>query len=421
MPEKKNQHYVSAFLLRRFSPDRASVGAYLLRPGKLIPTAGISGQCAKDYFYGHESHMEDAFAESEGRVASMLGPLAPEHLETLKTAGYTAGEITAKGQVRALADAPLYRLREFIYYQAHRTAAVAEASDDLFERFAKERLSCDPAFQVAVARDPKLARALETCSIKQTEPISNVLWAAGPNHYVMLDLEVKFLVASNLAPPFLLSDNPVVVRNQYVERHQGRWTVVGSLGMPARGLQMYLPLSPRVTAVVYDPAVYAYGSPQRIWATVGANDVRLLNSMQALGAQHCLYVNPKELEVAEVELERCRSIWAERPESGPQVLRGELRENGDGTFSQTVIHAQQQPQLERHLSCVRVANVPPTFMPVHGLAGVLACPIRSPALVDFAEGLRRYLDMKMKTEIVERGLPVHPDRQAWLDGIPPLG
>jgi hypothetical protein len=70
-PKKRRHHYVPQFVLRNFSRDGGSVVTLVLETGDLHSNASVRGQCAKNYFYGRAPHIEDAFAESEEKVAAI--------------------------------------------------------------------------------------------------------------------------------------------------------------------------------------------------------------------------------------------------------------------------------------------------------------------------------------------------------------
>ena len=65
---------------------------------------------------------------------------------------------------------------------------------------------------------------------------------------LLMDLHYKLLV-NQTAVDFIVSDNPVVHYNQLFNFKR----VFGSAGTASKGLQIFLPLDPRKTLVLYDP------------------------------------------------------------------------------------------------------------------------------------------------------------------------
>lgn len=77
------------------------------------------------------------------------------------------------------------------------------------------------------------------------------------------DLKVKLLINTTVTP-FITSDHPVIRYNQFLEmrRHPG-----GNAGLAAKGLQVFLPLSPKHMLLFYDDWVYKVGgrSQEMLW------------------------------------------------------------------------------------------------------------------------------------------------------------
>src|SRR5207237_4965802 len=100
-----------------------------------------------------------------------------------------------------------------------------------------------------------------------------------------------FLVTDRV-PGFVISDHPVVLYNQYAEHHADLQHCLGITGLAAKGLQMFLPLSPAVTLAVFDPSTYQYGGRERIVVRAGPQDVTYLNRLQAIQGVKCIYFCP---------------------------------------------------------------------------------------------------------------------------------
>lgn len=403
-PKKKKQHFVPRFILRNFSSNQRAVPTFVLESGQLHAAASIGDQCAQDYFYGHDGHMEEAFGASESAVAPLLKRLHEGDLTGLDGAYRTSTFPEVIEQLDELKAHPLYALREYIYYQHCRTAASAEALEDACDAEVKWWLERDPLFLKKV---PDAAEVLQKVKIVPSEAINHVLYYAGPFHFATLDLTVKFLVADK--PSFVLGDHPVVLRNQYAERREN---APGALGIMARGLQMFMPVSPTVSVAVFDDEVYDCGSHDSVLVPLSARNAAVLNDMQVMNTNECLYVHP---DVA-VDLERLRSVWRRRPDTSPQRVEGALQPQVDGRFKQQVYKVAPTPARLPRLRCFEVRDR--RIDEVRARVGdMLAFPIRSLNLATAVERLASVLDWKVKESVKKRRVRVDPGWRKWIDQI----
>ena len=63
--KKKRQHYVPRFLLKNFSADKRRIALEVLATGRRVDDAQLKAQCYRDYFYGKDEVLENAFAKLE--------------------------------------------------------------------------------------------------------------------------------------------------------------------------------------------------------------------------------------------------------------------------------------------------------------------------------------------------------------------
>lgn len=109
----------------------------------------------------------------------------------------------------------------------------------------------------------------------------------------MRTLDCKLLISPD-SSPFIASDNPVAMLNQFCAHIQDR---TGVTGFSKAGLQLVLPLSPKVCLFCYDPKVYKVGNRNDSEVQVPADDVDLVNSLQFQSAEECLYFHDPKLEL----------------------------------------------------------------------------------------------------------------------------
>jgi hypothetical protein len=370
--ETKRQHYVPRLLLRKFSDDGKSISLAMLDSGKIVSNASIKGQCYEDYFYGDDGVMEKSFEREETLVGGYFAELSAARLESL---GHDVHD----------------NLRRFVHYQHMRTLAAATALSDGFSAFIKT------AFAPALESHGLPHDALDHVRIELTNPQSEVLWSALCSTPLLEDLAVRFIMTSGTTG-FVISDHPVVAYNQFAQMHPKFRHYPFTTGLPDKGLQMFLPLSPHVVLAVYDPGTYE-SSASQIVSHASKEDVELLNMMQALNGLECLYFNEKHFLSRRLrKLLRGREAHGRAGEA--RATAGEMRESPDGTMRQTVVTMRKEIRLGAGLSCFRTTDS-------HLYEGydVAVLPARSPELVAFTEFYRARQNARVDSERARLGLP----------------
>jgi hypothetical protein len=402
-PKKKRHHYVPQFVLRNFSPGGDAVPTFVLGSGEFHERSSVRGQCARDYFYGRSGEMEDAFAQSETKVSAVLRRAAVGDLVGFD-APYRVRAFPDTAGHAVLEEHPLHVLREFIYYQTHRTAASADETQEVIDRAAKRWLRKDPRLKKEA---PEAFEHLDNVIIKLNDPMRNILYTTGPFKFGMLDMTVKFLVVDE--PSFILSDHPVALRNQYSEVNPGG---PGALGMLARGLQMIMPVSPTMTVAVYDGDVYECGAEDSVIVKVSARNARVLNEMQLRNAAECVYLHPS-VPQDHAELQR---TWLNRPRRTQRRVEGPIKDRGDGTFSQFEYTLPAEVAPPPRVRCFRI-NDRTSETVCRSFGDMQSFPLRSFALSEAVEDMRAVLDWKVKEQILRERRPVSPAWKGWFDSI----
>jgi hypothetical protein len=92
---------------------------------------------------------------------------------------------------------------------------------------------------------------------------------------------------------FITSDHPAVAHNTYCEGNNSR----GVLGWACRGLQIFLPLSPKHLLMMFDGQVYGVGTNHSRDASAISHslDAQALNSLQILAADKNVYFQSQEM------------------------------------------------------------------------------------------------------------------------------
>ncbi|MBI3605550.1 MAG: DUF4238 domain-containing protein [Nitrospirae bacterium] len=258
MPENKKHHYVPRFYLRNFSSDqdRNFIGLINLKHNLFVSPAAINGQCYRNYFYGHQAKIEKAIGDIERRTAFLF-------------------RSALDNDVTPERDSPEHCI--LIYYlaiQFGRTEVAEEKIKELGDKLFKymlesERPDVGPLDKIKIGcRDAVLQ------SLTHAVLMSPILW----------DLDFKLIEAKNRGE-FITSDNPVVIFNQYFENPMTHFT----RGLASRGLQIYLPISPKRAFLFYDKMLYKVNQSKEPFVPVFPIDIRELNALQYLNAKENIY------------------------------------------------------------------------------------------------------------------------------------
>jgi uncharacterized protein DUF4238 len=119
----------------------------------------------------------------------------------------------------------------------------------------------------------------------ENTPLRTVaVWQSLPA--LVADLGLKLLTAPDRTR-FITSDNPVVVLNQ---AFWGKVKDRSLGGIAMRGVQFFVPQSPQRAIIAYDRTCYRVGRPERPTLKLDRKeDVALINALQILNANQCLY------------------------------------------------------------------------------------------------------------------------------------
>jgi hypothetical protein len=324
--KKKRQHYVPQMILRRFSLDARRLSLFLLKTQMRRNGVSLRDQCYRDYFYGKDPLLEDAFKAQEDSLARVLGDLDPSRLG-------------------GLGEEELREVKFFVHYQRQRTLAAAEIDEEM----------SDTLFKRLFRDDPRLAGVnLSNWRLKPPMPQISALAAAANSMPLVLDLQVKF-IANDTPMGFLIGDAPVATYNQWAEHHPKFAAYQGYKGVAVKGVQWFLPVSPLVTIAIYDPTTYAYGSPHSWVCRAGKRDVALLNALQVLHARHCLYFRPDT--VGDDELRRLIAVRESHPALGvPRIREVQTTRHANGETSEILGMTTPDPRLGAKFHFVRVID-----------------------------------------------------------------
>jgi len=268
MPEKKKHHYVPRFLLKYFSlsNEGKTIGIFNLPQELFINSGGLKGQAYRDYLYGKDGHIENSFGLLEGVNSTIISQIQ----KTITLPAYTSND-------QLLLYSFIVLLRARTLYSIDEKREIADKMDDY----------------VTTTKPSNIIKGSKKSPL-QTDPAKFSISMAAAMIPIILDLRYKLLI-NHTAVPFLLSDNPVILYNQYLEtRHK-----VGSIAAwGSKGLEVFLPISPKFTLMLFDQGIYKVGERKsKTISLTSENDVHELNALQVLNAYENLYFNEQFSEI----------------------------------------------------------------------------------------------------------------------------
>lgn len=257
----KNQHFVPQFYLRNFSTDKKSIGAYILKSGKFIKQASISDQASKDYFYSDDMKIEGALGLIEKNAAHSINKIIKSPQSVLSSEDY--GNI-------------LY----FTVVQLGRTTLAAEdylASEKAL--ISKINVQTEPFGKKYNAEDNPYA------------PKTPVLAPLGIFHSAYQNGcfdNLAYRILINETPiPFITGDNPACLYNQLKERIQSLNYSIASVGF-----QLYIPLSPQIGIIFFDPKIYKVGNRKQSSIHVtNSKDILEFNKLLACNTANTVFTS----------------------------------------------------------------------------------------------------------------------------------
>lgn len=110
----------------------------------------------------------------------------------------------------------------------------------------------------------------------------------------LLNLKYK-LIKNKTSSPFIISDNPLVMYNQFLEKRNWKFGSQRDFGL--KGLQLFLPLNDSYMLAVYDSDIYKLGNKkEQIVSIDDKNSIDQLNLLQFLNSESTVNFNHKASE-----------------------------------------------------------------------------------------------------------------------------
>lgn len=329
MPAKK-QHFVPKVLLKRFAGGtkaKARLNVYDIERANYRARQNIRDICSGNYQYD----VDDSFEQ-----------FLSEHIESP-----AASDLERLSLAEEPVDSrPSPQLLRFILVQLFRTR---QAYDD---GLAFVNAGMQTMFAELARLNGRDEEAARRCRISPSEPravLAYLAAKAATQWRLLSDLHLA-LVVNDTGMEFVLSDHPVFQHNWYLRES----TALDAAAITVRGIQFFIPISPSVTLCLYDAAVYLYGdavSGKTIRAT--EDDVRILNSFQAINAKEFLMARSSSMEAA---LQKLGARYAKTRAFTETASHSPATMRPDGTLRSLHITERRQVQLTAMPSFVKIKN-----------------------------------------------------------------
>lgn len=281
MTKPKKQHYVPQFLLRNFAVGKKQKAKLWVLDKKNATTFEAS---VRDI--GHENF----FYEFNGEAGTVEFESVLEKLDS-KAADLMARIISSASIPRAGED--FIWLSYFVVAQLLRTPSVRcdldNFRDVIVSKFGKDIVYEDDA------------KPISQYGPEDSKFVSIQVLRDVPKFARHLQEKTWILTQSLDTAPYIIGDSPVAKHNM-LER-QGR----GNLGLKSKGIELYLPVSPRLSLQVVCPVVAAAATlTPEVSATFSAamadirpvqmlkENVEFNNSLQVISAERFVYARHRE-------------------------------------------------------------------------------------------------------------------------------
>jgi len=285
--DNKNQHFVPKVLFKPFTKncEGKSVCLLNLQTRSATELASVRGQCSKNFFYGNNPKLENAIRYMEGCYGILREKIVRHDLHF------------GERDLHAI-------LKRFILFQSLRTNAALRRS------------------KMAITESP-FGEALGKDSIPENIDIISLMMQGFIDVMGILD-DLRIVLIENFTRrDFIMSDNPSIITNRWHLQRQG----MSNFGLGSAGAMAFLPISPRIVAMLYDDGVYSVARSGLWIKTSKERDVLAVNEHQFLQCDKTVYFSSwDEVELIRQDLDHAlqnRPRESERSELVTAALESE--------------------------------------------------------------------------------------------------
>lgn len=317
MAENKKQHYVPKFYLKLFSNSHSSshIKIFVKSTNKIIPNGDLKNQTCENYFYGKDIKIEKEFSKIEDEVSRIVS------------------EITESKTLPKLQNVDYKSLWIFTFLQNSRTKYRADETNEMINKTLK----------TIFKNDIRLKDKIDEVEFGYKNPVLLNLDTLINTIVVTKDLKCK-LIINQTNKPFVTSDNPIVLYNQFLEQRNHQF---GKCGLASKGLQVFYPINPELALIYYDEKVYKIGFRKRNYVrTSNEKDIESLNILQFLNSDKVVYSNEK---ATDYYLETLMTKASKYNTSRGSDINEYFEKTDDDETSSVILHNQKK-DLETNLN-----------------------------------------------------------------------
>ncbi len=259
----RNQHYVPQFLLKGFdeSSSTGKINIYDIPREQIRINQAISNVFSQNYFYDKDNVVENYLSENvEGPASVEIEKIRNNDLSSLNSNS---------------------NLITFMCCQNTRTPESKEDALNFINAHFEQMISKMSDLNDWDIKNPEKFRVLPSGKDAMRDFTGLVALSGVIDSLGMQDL--RFHVLTNHTElEFVISDHPIARYNWlYINLNTGQ-----AASMAAKGVQMFLPVTPRITLCAYDASTYKYGNKRYDYSELNnIKDVEWLNQLQVRPAQ----------------------------------------------------------------------------------------------------------------------------------------
>lgn len=267
----KIQHFVPQFFQRYFSFNNngKTIGMFNVNNNVFISSTPIRTQLYDDYLYGKSGELETWLSELESKSAPIFRAMWE---------GETLPFYESETQLKMLHFLVILDLRNPTRFNTLQN----------FENLVKRTKSSItgkniPTNLITVFKELQSERGKIRSLIGAVKIVPD-----------LIDLKYK-LLKNTTQIPFIISDNPLVIYNQFLEKR--KWNFVSQRGYGSKGLQMFLPVNDQYMLVLYDADIYKVGNKKDTLVEIDdLESINQLNILQFLNSTDTINFNHKATE-----------------------------------------------------------------------------------------------------------------------------
>jgi hypothetical protein len=257
----KNQHFVPQFFQRFFSYENngKTIGMFNTKLNRFKSNVPISSQLSSDYFYGKDGNLENWLSQLETDSSPIFRKMWEK--EKLPIA-------QSQDHLKMLHFMVILDLRNPIRFKILNNFEQKLPSTK--SKISEGNVSTDMV-----------------CGLKEHQTDQGKLNSLKSAELLVSDLlYLKYkLIKNTTSNPFIISDNPIILYNQFLEKRNWKFGIQRDFGL--KGLQLFLPLSDSYMLAVYDPNIYKLGNKKEHVVTIDdKNSIDQLNLLQFLNSEN---------------------------------------------------------------------------------------------------------------------------------------